>query len=131
MAEFKREGNPILYVQKLLPLPGRDLGVAFLGGEYLATYARQAGGDSWNTTVREGGEYAQVIPGDGIIELAERAQALFDLDFTSVDVAETEEGPMVFEVSAFGGFRGLMEGCEIDAAELYAEHVVARTEVGR
>jgi ribosomal protein S6--L-glutamate ligase len=58
-----------------------------------------------------------------IIELAERALALFDLSFTSVDVVETSEGPMVFEVSAFGGFSGLRDGCQIDAPVLYARYV--------
>ena len=56
--------------------------------------------------------------------MAHRAQALFDLDFTCVDVVETAEGPMVFEVSAFGGFRGLQEACGVDAAGAYADHVV-------
>ncbi|MCA9700979.1 MAG: ATP-grasp family protein, partial [Myxococcales bacterium] len=30
--------NPVMYLQKLVDIPGRDLGVVFLGGEYLATY---------------------------------------------------------------------------------------------
>jgi ribosomal protein S6--L-glutamate ligase len=59
-----------------------------------------------------------------VIELARRAQALFAMDFTTVDVAETNSGPIVFEVSAFGGFRGALEGIGIDAAGLYAEHVL-------
>jgi ribosomal protein S6--L-glutamate ligase len=49
---------------------------------------------------------------------------VFGLDFTSVDIAETDQGPVVFEVSAFGGFRGLLEGCNIDAAAAYAGHMV-------
>ncbi|MDZ7641505.1 MAG: hypothetical protein U5J62_05730 [Desulfurivibrio sp.] len=36
---FKRH-NPIMYIQKKIDLPGYDLGLAFLGGEHLATYAR-------------------------------------------------------------------------------------------
>ncbi|MGB5427491.1 MAG: ATP-grasp family protein, partial [Gammaproteobacteria bacterium] len=59
-----------------------------------------------------------------IIELAQRAQALFGMDFTTVDVAETNNGPIVFEVSAFGGFRGALEGIGIDAAAMYADHVL-------
>jgi tetrahydromethanopterin:alpha-L-glutamate ligase len=46
------------------------------------------------------------------------------MDFTTVDVAETDTGPIVFEVSAFGGFRGALEGIGIDAAGLYTEHVL-------
>ena len=83
-----------------------------------------AGGDSWNTTHRAGGRYAAYDPGDQIIELARKSQDVFGLDFTSVDVAETDAGPVVFEVSAFGGFRGLLEGNGIDAAEAYADYIL-------
>ena len=51
------------------------------------------------------------------------------MDFTTVDVAETTDGPIVFEVSAFGGFRGALEGAGIDAAASYADYAIAR--VGR
>ena len=100
--------------------------MVFLGGEYLGTYARVSGGESWNTTIHHGGKYAAHTPGDEVIKLAQRAQALFDMDFTTVDVAESDIGPIVFEVSAFGGFRGSLEGIGIDAADLYADYVLKK-----
>lgn len=124
--DFKAQGNQMIYVQKMVELHGRDLGLVFLGGEYVATYARVSGSDTWNTTIHHGGTYEKYDPDAEIIELARRAQALFRLDFTSVDVALTDDGPVVFEVSAFGGFRGLKEANNIDAATLYAEYVVER-----
>jgi ribosomal protein S6--L-glutamate ligase len=119
-----REDNPMMYIQQKIPLPGRDLGMVFLAGNYLGSYARVSGGDAWNTTIHSGGRYAAHTPSTGVIELAQRAQALFNLDFTTVDIAETEAGPIVFEVSAFGGFRGALEGIGIHAAEMYVEHVL-------
>ena len=116
--------NPVMYLQQLLDI-GRDLGVVFLGGEYLATYARVGSGQSWSTSTSQGGKYRPYSPGPEVIELARRAQALFDLDFTCVDVVETEDGPKVFEVSAFGGFRGLLNACEVDAAARYADYALA------
>jgi tetrahydromethanopterin:alpha-L-glutamate ligase len=115
--------NPVMYLQQLIDMPGRDLGVVFLGGEYLATYARVSGG-SWTTSTSKGGKYQPHQPSDEIVALARRAQALFELDFTCVDVVETPDGPKVFEVSAFGGFRGLLDACEIDAAARYVEHAL-------
>ena len=32
--------STMMYIQKMIDLPGRDLGLVFLGGQYLATYAR-------------------------------------------------------------------------------------------
>jgi ribosomal protein S6--L-glutamate ligase len=116
--------NPMMYIQQKIDLPGRDLGMVFLGGEYLGSYARVSGGEAWNTTIHSGGRYASFTPDDAVIKLAQRAQALFGMDFTTVDVAETRDGPIVFEVSAFGGFRGALEGIGIDAAQLYTRYVL-------
>lgn len=123
---FKRDGHEVMYIQQMKELPGWDLGVAFLGGEYLGTYARVANKESWNTTHHAGGKYEGREPPAEIIELARRAQEPFGLDFTCVDVAVTDEGPIVFEVSAFGGFHGLLDGCGIDAASHIADYVMAR-----
>ena len=123
--EFQRN-NPMMYIQRKLDLSGRDLGMVFLGGKYLGTYARVSQDGSWNTTIHSGGRYEAYSPPDEIIDLAYRAQAPFDMDFTTVDVAETGEGPIVFEVSAFGGFRGALEGAGIDAAASYTDYVIAK-----
>ncbi len=123
---FKKAGNTLMYIQKMIKLPGRDLGVVFLGGKYLATYARVLNNNSWNTTTRTGGSYAPYEPDGQTVEMAARAQALFDLDYTGVDIVETEDGPLIFEVSAFGGFRGLLEGNKIDAAGKYCAYVMEK-----
>lgn len=125
IATFKAE-NPVMYLQQRVSLSGRDLGMVFLGGEYLGTYARVAHTDSWNTTIHHGGKYEPFDADEGLINLARRAQAPFGLDFTTVDIGLTDNGPVVFEVSAFGGFRGALEGAGIDAADLYADHVIAK-----
>jgi ribosomal protein S6--L-glutamate ligase len=125
LAAFQAAGNPQIYLQNMVEIPGRDLGITFLGGRYLATYARAAQG-AWTAAVAEGSRYTEARPDPAVIELAHRAQGLFDLDFTCVDVVESGEGPLVFEVSAFGGFRGLQDACGLDAAALYADHVLEK-----
>jgi len=118
------------YLQRFVKHPGRDLGVAVLDGEYLGAYWRVAGHDQWMTTVLAGGRYECADPSDEVIDLALRAAAHFGLLFTGVDLIESEEGYRVLEVSAFGGFRGLLDGCGIDAAPLMAAAVLRRA-VGR
>lgn len=118
--------NPIMYIQRKMALPGRDLGTVFLAGDYLGTYARVSQGTTWNTTIDSGGRYEPYTPGDHVIELAHRTQALFSMDFTTIDIAETDSGPIVFEVSAFGGFQGAKKGIGIDAASLYAKYVIKK-----
>ena len=124
IAAFKA-ANPVMYVQQKADLSGEDLGMVFLNGEYICTYARVSQSGAWNTTIHSGGKYAPFDPSPELIELGRRAQAPFGLTFTTVDIALTPEGPIVFEVSAFGGYSGAQKGCGIDAAVLVAEHVMA------
>ena len=122
---FQEQGNQVMYIQKMLGTPGKDLGIVFLGGDYFGTYARQSNG-AWNTSTSSGGKYTSYKPPREVIDLAWKAQNLFGLDFTCVDVMETGDGPMIFEVSAFGGFRGLLEACGLDASVHFADHVLKR-----
>lgn len=121
-----QQDNPVIYLQQGLELDGRDLGMVFVGGQYLCTYARVGNSEAWNTTIHDGGRYEAYTPDADLIELGRRAQQCFELGFTTVDIALTSDGPVVFEVSAFGGFKGALEGCGIDAAEAYAQHIVKR-----
>jgi len=112
------------YIQKKLALPGHDMGLVFLAGEYKGAYARVGNGNSWNTTIHSGGKYAKIEPDQAIIDMAYQAQAQFDLTYTTVDIAETEQGPVCFEVSAFGGFKGAQKALDLNMAEQYAQYVI-------
>jgi ribosomal protein S6--L-glutamate ligase len=118
--------NPMMYIQRKMDLQGSDLGMVFLGGDYLGCYARVSKTGSWNTTIHSGGRYEAFTPSQDLIDLAYAAQQPFDMDFTTVDVADTTEGPVVFEVSAFGGFRGARDGIGINAAEHYVDYALQK-----
>lgn len=122
--EEYQKTQSLFYIQQAVNLNGRDLGMVFIGGQYFCTYARVGNSDAWNTTIHSGGRYDMFEPDAELIELGRRAQACFDLSFTTVDIALTDQGPVVFEVSAFGGFKGALDGCHLDAAEAYASYVL-------
>ncbi len=122
--KFRDDSNSIFYIQKLLDAPGQNFDMVFMGGEYVASYTRGNNDSAYITDDQDAGRYKPVAPDDDVIKIAHMAQAAFGLDFTSVDVVMTEKGPFVFEVTAFGGFRGLSEAHGIDAADLYADYVL-------
>jgi len=126
LKSFHEEGNRIFYVQKKLDIKGRDMGVVFIGGRFIQAYARIGAPGSWNTTIYHGGHYEACKPSDNIMKVVQTAQKLFGLDYTCVDIAETEKGPVVFEVSAFGGFKGLFTAYGINAGDMLVEHVLKR-----
>ena len=73
------------------------------------------------TTILAGGRYECADPRRDVIDLAVRAARPLRpaLHGRGSDRVATE-GYRVLEVSAFGGFRGLLDGCGIDAAPLLA-----------
>ncbi len=127
----RMDGRGPFYLQRFVPHPGRDLGVAVLDGRYVGAYWRVAGPGQWMTTILSGGRYEPADPPPEAVDLALRAARHFGLVFTGVDLVETEAGFQVFEVSAFGGFRGLEKACGIDAAARLAEVALARFEAAR
>lgn len=125
VAGLRESGEKIIYLQKKLDLAGADYGLVFLGGEFIGAYSRVGDGSSWHTTTQQGGKYAAFEPDQEMIELAARAQQPFGLDFTCVDVAETAElGPVIFEVSAFGAYRGLYESAGVDASDKLTDYAI-------
>ncbi|MCB1645674.1 MAG: GAK system ATP-grasp enzyme [Pseudomonadales bacterium] len=127
MTQQVDKGETVLYLQQKCDIDGADYGLVFLGGEFLGAYARVGDGSAWHTTTQEGGKYGTCNLDPEIIELARQAQAPFGLDFTCVDVAITREhGPVVFEVSAFGGYKGLYKATGLDASDLLTDHVIRR-----
>jgi len=125
LEEYLAAGERTIYLQKKLELSGTDYALAFLDGTYIGAYSRVGDGTSWHTTTEKGGAYTPVQPTREQIEMATRAQASFGLDFACVDIAESREmGSIVFEVSAFGGYRGLLESSDLDASELVVDFVL-------
>jgi ribosomal protein S6--L-glutamate ligase len=126
LRRFRQEGHGMMYLQEFVPAAGRDAAIAVLGGRVIGAYYRVAGSGEWQTTTAAGGHYEPFSPNEAAADLALRAAAVFGLDFTTVDMVETDGGWLIYEVSAFGGFSGLRKALGIDAATLYAQHVLER-----
>jgi len=115
------------YLQRFVKHPGRDLGVAVLEGRCIGAYWRVAASDQWMTTILSGGHYEKADIAPETAAMAVAAARHFGLVFTGVDLVEDPDGRLtVLEVSAFGGFRGLLKGCGVDAAPLLADVVLRR-----
>lgn len=125
LAAIAAEGGLPFYLQRFLAGVDRDIGVAVCDGAVIGAYYRVRGGHAWSTTTRDGGRY-EACPLDPRLErLALRATAIFGLTFTTVDIVRHGGSQYVYEVSAFGGFRGL-EACGVDGAAHFAEAVLTR-----
>jgi tetrahydromethanopterin:alpha-L-glutamate ligase len=130
LESHRDDGLGPFYLQRFVKHPGRDLGVAVLDGRCIGAYWRVAAVDHWMTTILSGGRYEKADLDPETEAIAVRAARHFGLVFTGVDLIEDTDGRFnVLEVSAFGGFRGLLNGCGIDAAPMLADLVLRQ--IGR
>jgi ribosomal protein S6--L-glutamate ligase len=109
--------------QRFVEAPGRDIGACVLGGAYVGAFYRVAPEGNWMTTTFSGGHYEPCQLDQRGQDIAVRAAQLFGLDYTVVDLVETEGTYQLYEVSAFGGFRGLWTANQMDVAGLYADYI--------
>lgn len=123
-AEAARDIGTRYLVQRFVAAPGRDIGAAVVGGRFLGAFYRVASAGEWMTTTAAGGRYAACHLTAKGIAYAERAAHEFQLDYTVVDLVEQGDDFLIYEVSAFGGFRGLLESAGLDAAGAYADYVM-------
>jgi tetrahydromethanopterin:alpha-L-glutamate ligase len=126
LRRWHRDWGMPFYLQEYVPSGGRDIGVAILAGRVVGAYYRAGSSNTWLTTTASGGHYERCDVSPDMERLALSAADLFGLTFTVVDLVKPPGGYLVYEVSAFGGFAGLWKSHAIDAASLYAEHVVSR-----
>lgn len=120
-------GEKVIYLQQKLNLSGSDYGLVFLGGSYVGAYSRVSDGSDWHTTTKDGRRYEVFDPDPELISIGQKANDAFNLDFLTVDIAISEEqGPVIFEVSAFGAYKGMKEGSNIDLANLVADYALSK-----
>lgn len=126
LERFREAGLGPFYLQQFVNArDGRDIGISVLDGKIIGTYYRIAGEGNWMTTIHSGGRYEACDLTPELEEIALRAANAFRLDFTGVDVVQAPDGSlMLYEVSAFGGFKGCQVALDLDAADLYAESIV-------
>jgi ribosomal protein S6--L-glutamate ligase len=111
-------------IQQFVRAPGRDIGATVIGGTFVGAFYRVAAEGEWRTTTGQGGRYEACDLSPAGVDLAERAARLFGLDYTVVDLVEQDGGFLMYEVSAFGGFRGLAVATGVDPSVAYAAYIV-------
>ncbi len=116
-------GQPI-YIQEFVEKPSRDIRVFVVGNQVIAAYYRVQE-SSWKTNIAQGAKPVAMNRIDPELEeLAIKATKVLSLHYAGVDVAETRDGYVVFEVNASPNWRGLMVATGVNPATHIARYVV-------
>lgn len=115
----------IIYLQRYVDKPGRDIRVIVVGGVPIGAVYRMS--DEWRTNVARGSRTEPCALTDDIAGLAVAAAAQTGAEIAGVDLAEDVDGGLyVLEVNHGVEFKGFQEALEgrVDVAEEIADRLV-------
>ncbi|MCA9062579.1 MAG: RimK family alpha-L-glutamate ligase [Planctomycetaceae bacterium] len=107
----------VLYVQQYVHSPGYDVRILLLDGEVVGSMKRFPAPGDFRTNVAQQGRGEPHTPTDQELQLARLAARHTQCLFAGVDLMHSPDGePLIIEVNAVPGWRGLQTVCQIDVA---------------
>jgi ribosomal protein S6--L-glutamate ligase len=101
------------YLQEFIPHPGWDVRILLVGDEAFSLRRRSA--TDWRTNLARGGIGERFAPPAAWLDLARQAAAILGVEVAGVDLVPDAAGePLVLEVNAVPGWRGLASATSLD-----------------
>uniref|UniRef100_A0A7J3QE42 RimK family alpha-L-glutamate ligase n=1 Tax=Ignisphaera aggregans TaxID=334771 RepID=A0A7J3QE42_9CREN len=116
-----------IYIQEYIEKPGRDIRVLIIGDEIVAAYYRiQQNIENWKTNIAQGAHADIIEKIDKELEtLSFKILKILNLHYAGIDIAETKNGYVVFEVNASPQWRGIQRASGINPAKKLARYVIS------
>jgi RimK family alpha-L-glutamate ligase len=116
----------VLYVQEYVPKPDRDIRAFVIDDEVVSAMYRVATPGSWKTNVAQRGKPIKCELPTETEKIAIRASQSLGLEYSGVDIIESETGPKVTEVNAAPTWHGLQMVTDFDISDRIVEHVIEK-----
>jgi ribosomal protein S6--L-glutamate ligase len=116
----------VLYVQEYIPKPDRDIRAFVIGDEVVSAMYRIASPGSWKTNVAQSAKPVKCELPREIEDQAIRASKALGLEYSGVDIMESEKGPVIMEVNAAPTWHGLQSVTNFNISDRIIQHVVDR-----
>jgi len=107
----------VLYLQRFISNPGRDIRVFVVGGDVPSAIYRLAPPGSWINNLSRGGSHKRCEVTGEIAGLAVEAAGAVGAVYAGVDLIEGEDGLQILEVNGTPSIRGIYEACGVNVAQ--------------
>lgn len=107
----------VLYLQRFIPNPGRDIRVFVVDGGVPAAIYRLAPPGSWINNLSRGGSHKRCEVTGEIAGMAVEAAGAVGTVYAGVDLIEGEDGLQILEVNGTPSGRGIYEACGVNVAQ--------------
>ena len=116
----------VLYLQRFVHNPGRDIRVFVVGETALGAIYRVTPPGSFRSNLSQGGSPRKCELTEELCELAVRATKAVGADFAGVDLIESADGLYLLEINATPSARGIKLACGIDVTEKIVDLLFTR-----
>jgi len=107
----------VLYLQRFISNPGRDIRVFVVDRDVPAAIYRLAPPGSWINNLSRGGSHKRCEVTGEIAGLAVEAAGAVGALYAGVDLIEGEDGLQILEVNGTPSIRGIYEACGVNVAQ--------------
>ncbi len=114
----------VLYIQEYVPKPDRDIRAFVIGDEVVSAMYRIASPGSWKTNVAQSAKPVKCELPREMEDQAIRASKSLGLEYSGVDIMESERGPVITEVNAAPTWHGLQTVTTFDIADRIIRYVI-------
>ena len=120
----------VMLLQEYIPNPGIDIRAFVVGDRVIGSMKRVAQLHEWRSNIHLGAKGMPVELDDHAKEIAVRASRAVGLEISGVDMIMRGDEPVVLEVNASPGFRGLLDATQVNAADAMVEYAIQKAETG-
>jgi len=121
----------VLYLQKFVSGPGFDIRVLLLDGQLVGSMKRIPKAGDFRANISQQGTGILHVPTDRELQLAQQAASLTGTLFAGVDLMYNSDlQPLLIEVNAVPGWRGLQRTCEMDVPTRLFEWIETSASIG-
>jgi RimK family alpha-L-glutamate ligase len=128
--KFIHQLGQVLYVQEMIHKPDRDIRAFVIGNKVIGAMYRYLPDDregEWRTNVHGGGRAEIATLTEEYEEIAIKTAEVLNLDYTGVDILESDNGPYVIEANASPSWSALSRVTGLDVAAMIIDRLVQRS----
>ncbi len=120
----------VMLLQEYIPNPGIDIRALVVGDRVVGSMKRVAQLHEWRSNIHLGAKGMPIELDDATHAIAVRAAKAVGLEISGVDMIMRGDEPVVLEVNASPGFRGLLQATGMNAADAMVEYAIGKADAG-
>ncbi|MEN1784385.1 MAG: RimK family alpha-L-glutamate ligase [Bacteroidota bacterium] len=120
---FYKMDTSILLQQYIEEAQGEDLRLLVIGNKVVAAMKRKSGLDEFRSNVHRGGHIEAIVPTAKEEYIALNATKNLGLGVAGVDLMRSKKGPLLIEVNASPGLKGIEAATQINVAKHIIQYV--------